>query len=262
VRVILNFIGGGAHLSRRQVFLCLGESMNFYRQFLRIAIPVLFLCNSVTAQSGNGAKAENQDNHPGRDLPKTFACPPAASMGDVSLRIVVDTKGNVAEVKALDGPEKLIPSAEACAKTWKYDNAPAAPVTKNVLIRYDSRDCRAAESQRGELQYSWGLRDRNNLVLGFVDGEEPPPLPYPEEERKAGAVGRMLLSVSLNMDGTVKDVHVLQGLTPRLNEAVMGRLRPLKFKLLEGVSEVQLQQLVFQANFHATCPVQTVMDIE
>jgi len=236
--------------------------MNWRRHTLLIAIPVLFLCNIATAQTGNGANAEYQEIHPDQDLPKTFVCPPAGSFGDVSLHIVVDTKGNVSEVKALNGPEKLIPSAEACARTWKYDHAPAAPVTKDVLIRYDFRDCRAAESQRGELQYSWSLRDRNNLALASVDGEEPPPLPYPEDERKAGAVGRMFLSVSLNMDGTVKDVHVLQGLTPKLNDAVMGRLRPLKFKLLEGVSELQLQQLFFQVNFHATCPVQTVMNIE
>jgi TonB family protein len=236
--------------------------MNFYSQHLLIAISVLFLCNSATAQTGNAAKTESHQSRSSQDLPKTFSCPPAASLGDVSLRIVVDAKGNVTDVKALNGPEKLIPSAEACAKTWKYNDASAATATKNVLVRYDSKDCPAAESQHGELQYSWGLRDRNNLVLGFVDGEDPPPLPYPEEERKAGAVGRMLLSLSLNMDGTVKDVHVLQGLTPRLNDAVMARLRPLKFKLLEGVREAQLQRLVFQVNFHATCPVQTVMDIE
>lgn len=236
--------------------------MNLYRRFSLAAILVSVVCGLASAQTGIAARPGKQESFTIQELPKPFTCPMPAALGDVSLRIFIDTKGNVTEAKALNGPEKLIPAAEACAKTWEFENPPSAPVTKNVAIRYDSKDCPAAESQRGDIQYSWGLRDRNDLVLAYVEGEEPPPLPYPEGERKAGAVGRMTLVVSLNMNGTVKDIHVLQGLSPRLNDAVMERIRPLKFKPLEGANEIQLQRLFYQVIFHATCPMQSVMNIE
>jgi TonB family protein len=236
--------------------------MNSNRRLSLVAIPVFLFCNLASAQTGTEAHAEKQENFDNQALPKAFACPSPSQMGDVSLRIVVDPKGNVSEAKALNGPEKLIPAAEACAKSWKYENPLSAPVTKNVIIRYDTKDCPAAESQRGDLQFSWGLRDRTNLVIAYVEGAEPPPPPYPEEERKAGKVGRMALSVSLNADGTVKEVHILQGLSPRLDKGVMDRLRPLKFKAIEGVSEAQLQGLFFQIIFHATCLEPAVYNME
>jgi TonB family protein len=155
-----------------------------------------------------------------------------------------------------------MPTAEACARTWKYENPPSAPATKTVVIRYDWRDCPAADSQRGQLQYSWGLRNGQNLVLAYVEGEQPPPLPYPEEERKAGRVGNMALSVSLTTDGSVKEIHVLRSLSPGLDKAVVDRLRPMKFKPVDGVYERQLQGLLFQVVFHATCPVQIVYNLE
>jgi hypothetical protein len=70
----------------------------------------------------------------------------------------------------------------------------------------------------------------------------------------------MMLSVSLNVDGTVKDLKVVQGLSPRLDGEVMDEIRPLKFKLLDGVSEMQLQNLVFQIIFHATCTVPKIIN--
>jgi hypothetical protein len=72
----------------------------------------------------------------------------------------------------------------------------------------------------------------------------------------------MVLSVSLNADGTVKEIHVTQTLSPRLDKAMMDRLRTLKFKVLDGVSEAQLSGLLFQIVFHATCTVQVVNNVE
>jgi TonB family protein len=106
------------------------------------------------------------------------------------------------------------------------------------------------------------LRNSFNLVLAYVEGEQPPPLPYPEEERKAGRVGRMVLSVSLNADGSVKEIHVARGLSPRLDKAMVDRLRPLKFKPVNGLSKTQLQDLLFQIVFHATCSVPIVNNLD
>jgi hypothetical protein len=235
--------------------------MNFVRRLSLLAIPVCVLCGLASAQTEKEVPAARQENFANLALPNGFACPSPSFLGDVSLRIVIDANGNVSEAKALTGPEKLIPAAEACARTWKYENPPSAPVIKTVVLRYESRDCPAAESQRGELQFSWGLRDKTNLVLAYIAGEQPPPPLYSDEERKAGAVGKMLLSVSLNADGSVKEIHVRRGLSPGLDKAVMDRMRPLKFKVLDGVSEAQLGELSFQIVFHATCTVQIVNNV-
>ena len=235
--------------------------MNILNRLSLVAIPVCLLCGLAPAQTANQARAAKQEDF-AQVLPKAFTCSSPSDFGDVSLRIVVGTSGNVSEVKALSGPENLIPAAEACARTWKYENPPSAPVTKTVVLRYESRDCPAAESQRGELEYSWGLRNSFNLVLAYVEGEQPPPLPYPEEERKAGRVGRMVLSVSLNADGSVKEIHVARGLSPRLDKAMVDRLRPLKFKPVNGLSKTQLQDLLFQIVFHATCSVPIVNNLD
>ena len=227
-------------------------------------IAILFLLSSglASAQSGNETQAARQENSADDALPDAFACPSPERSGVVLLRIVIDTRGKVSEAKGLDGPGRLIPLAEECARTWKYAKHPSAPVTKTVALSYESRDCPAAESQRGDLQFSWGLRNRANFVVAYVEGAEPPPPPYPEEERKAGAVGNMILSVSLNADGTVKDVHVIRSLSPGLDKAAMDRLRPMKFKALDGLSAMQLQDLLFQITFRATCPQQVVRNME
>jgi hypothetical protein len=127
--------------------------MNFSTRLSLLAIPVCLLCGLAPAQTANQARAAKQEDF-AQALPKAFTCSSPTDFGDVSLRIVIDTTGDVSEVKALSGPEQLIPAAEACAKKWKYENPPAARVTKTVVLRYESRDCPAAESQRGELEYS------------------------------------------------------------------------------------------------------------
>jgi len=232
--------------------------MNFSRRLLLVAIPMFLLSGLASVLTGNETQAAKQEHFGNDALPKAFACPGSSVLGNVSLRIVIDTKGNVSEAKALDGPQELFPAAEECARTWKYENPPSAPVTRTVIIRYESKVCPGAESQRGELQFSWGLRDRFSRVVAYVEGEEPPPPPYPEEERKAGIAGRMVLSVALNADGSVKEIHVMRGLSAGLDKAVMDRLRLLKFKVVDGVSATQLEDARFQIVFHATCLVQSV----
>jgi TonB family protein len=239
-----------------------GDKMNFFRRLLLITIQLFAVCGLVSAQTEHQAQAAKLETPAYQNLPKAISCPAPPSQGDVSLRIAIDTKGKVSEVKAVSGPENLFPAAQACAKSWEFENPPQAPVTKTVVLRYESLDCPGAESQHGELQYSWGLRNNSNLVVAFIDGEQPAPPEYPAEERKAGKAGTMVLAVSLNSDGTVKESHVLRGLSPLLDKSVMDRLHPLKFKLIQGVSEMNLQNLQFQIVFHATCIVPLVYNSE
>jgi hypothetical protein len=139
--------------------------MIFFRRLSLVAISAYVLCGLALAQTENEAQTAKQETFTNQDLPKAFSCPTPSVLGDVSLRMVIDAKGNVSEVKALNGPENLIPTAEACAKTWKFENPPSAPVTKTVVLRYMSRDCPAAESQRGDLQY-WRAASTSSVSGG------------------------------------------------------------------------------------------------
>lgn len=234
--------------------------MSFSLRLLLLTISVCLFGNLPFVQAADQVRAAKTEDG-AQALPKAFTCPSPPDSGDVSLRVNIDTEGHVSEAKALSGPEKLMPAAEVCAKTWKFENPPSAPATKTVVMRYEWKDCPAADSQRGQLQYSWGLRNSQNLVLAYAEGQEAP-LPYPEEERKAGRVGNMALSVSLSADGSVKEIHVVRGLSPGLDKAVTDRLRATKFKPVDGVYETQLQDLHFQVVFHATCPVQAVYNLQ
>jgi TonB family protein len=229
--------------------------MNLSYRLLLLAIPVWLFCGLASAQIENGTGAAKQESDINQALPKAAACPAPAGTGVVLLRIVIDTKGNVSEAKALSGAEKFFAFAETCAKTWKFAHPASAPVTRNVYISFYSRDCSGPESQHGEIEGSWGLRDKYGNVVAYVDGDEPSLPVYPEEQRKAGVAGWLVLSVSLNADGSVKEIQVLHGLSPALDKAVLDELRTLKFKTVE---DSQTQHLRFQMIFHATCPLQSV----
>jgi len=186
-------------------------------------------------------------------VPKISQCPRVRGEGKVTLSITVDAYGNVSQAIALSGPEELVAAALACAKSWKYEPPVSAPLTKTVSISYGSRDCSGTESERGETESRWVLMDESGKVAAVIDGQEPPAPPYPVEERKAGAAGKMVLSVRLNEDGSVEETHVVQTVSPGLDQAAMDRLRPLKFRSPGVNSQLPSGYLYFHVRYRATC---------
>jgi TonB family protein len=180
--------------------------------------------------------------------------------GKVTLRIVVDAKGDVSEAKALSGPEELIPPALAWVQKWQYEPPAPAPVTRIVEISYGSRDCPGAISERGEMKWSWYLRDKDGKMIAVIDDVNPPQPLYPDEERKAGIAGKMVLSLTLNPDGHVNEIHVVNSLSTSLDKTMVDMVRPLKFKRClseplcsDGNSSVSLEDLRLEFVFRATC---------
>jgi outer membrane biosynthesis protein TonB len=186
-------------------------------------------------------------------LPNVSQCPGSRGKGKVTLSVTVDAYGNVSQARALSGPEGLVPAALACAKSWKYQPPASPPQTKTVSISYGSRDCPRVTSERGEMEWRWVLTDKSGKVAAIIDGQEPPALPYPVDERKNGAPGKMVLSVRLNGDGSVKEAHAVQSLSPGIDEDVIDRLRPLKFKTPNVNSQLPSEDLYFDVLYRATC---------
>src|SRR5258706_16023884 len=106
-------------------------------QFSRVLIPVAIsqLIIGLPAQTQNKGAQENAAT---RDAPpKAISTPdppyPEEARkkgieGKVTLLIVIDVKGKVSQVKALSGPEELVPAAVASVKMWQFEPRASGPV--------------------------------------------------------------------------------------------------------------------------------------
>jgi len=240
--------------------------MKFSRLVTPLAIVVFLIFGLPSARPQNEPQATKQETVATqaaplkeRHIPRTPG-PGTRVQGKVTLRIVVDAKGNVSEAKALSGPEELIPPALAWVQKWQYEPPAPAPVTRIVEISYGSRDCPGAISERGEMTWSWYLRDKDGKMIAAIDDVNPPQPPYPDEERKAGIAGKMVLSLTLNPDGHVKEIHVVNSLSRSLDKTMLDMVRPLKFKRClsepqcsDGNLNASLEDLRLEFVFRATC---------
>jgi TonB family protein len=228
---------------------------------------VFLHCCLSAAQAPN--ETPKQENSTKQGAPPKLIYAPLATypeearkkgiQGKVTLSIVIDAKGNVSEAKELSGPEELVPATLAFVRKWKYEPPATAPAKATVEVSYGSRDCPGAVSERGEIAWSWRLRNKNGETVAVVDGDAGPSPPYPEEERRAGAAGKMVLSVSLNADGRVKEIHAVNSVSPGLDKAVIDMVRGLKFKrcrddrLCSGNPNAPMEDLRLEFDFRATC---------
>jgi len=174
--------------------------------------------------------------------------------GKVILRIVVDKKGNVVQAQAVSGPEELVAAALASVRMWKFEPPASAPVTKTAEISFGfPKPCPGPESDSGAVRFGGGLTDSGGKLIAVADDDRSPGPRYPEKERKSGIEGKMILSVSLNPDGYVKDVHSVNSLSPALDKAVIEMVRPMKFKRFAEDSKASLDDLRLQFIFQPIC---------
>jgi TonB family protein len=240
--------------------------MKFSRLVMLLAISPFLTFGLPAARPKNEPQAAKQETVANQAAPlkerhiPLSPGPGTSVQGKVTLRIVVDAEGNVSEARALSGPEELVPSALAWVRKWQYEPPASAPVTKIVEISYGSRDCPGAISERGEMTWSWYLRDKDGKMIAVIDDVNPPQPLYPDEERKAGIAGKMVLSLTLNPDGHVKEIHVVNSLSPSLDKTMVDMVRPLKFKRClsepqcsDGNSNASLEDLRLEFVFRATC---------
>lgn len=174
--------------------------------------------------------------------------------GKVMLNIVVDGSGKVSEAKVLSGPLELQPVALASVKMWQFEPPASAPVSMVVEISYGlDKDCPGPESDRGTVEWSWGLRDKDRRVVAIPENDNATPPRYSNEERKSGVAGNLVLSISLYPDGRVQDVHVVQPLSPVLDKSAIDVVRTMKFRRSDANSTEPLQDLHIQFAFRAMC---------
>ena len=238
--------------------------MNFSFPFVLLLWSVLTtsLSAAQTQQDLPAPKRENID-HPATPLKaiRTEMAPyPEEArkkriQGTVKLRIVVDARGNVSEVRVLRGPKELVPAAIASVKSWQYEPPLPAPVVDIVEVSYGfPRTCPGSESDSGGVISGARLVNNRGKVFAVPENDEYTLPPYPDEERKAGAVGKMVLGVTLDPDGQVKGVRALKSLSPGLDKAAIDTVGRWKFKPIDPKANMPLEELRLYIFFEATCP--------
>jgi TonB family protein len=232
---------------------------------MRFSSPFILLFLSCTLSAGQ-APNENpkQDNGTNQTAPLKAIDRPTAPYpeearrkgieGKVTLSIVVDEKGNVSQARALSGPQELVPAALASVKMWRFEPPTSAPVTKTVEVSYGiPKECPGPISEIGQVNWTWGLLDGSGKRVAVADDDGSPAPPYPEKERKSGIAGKMLLAISLNPDGHVREIHIVKSLSPTLDKAAIDTVRPMKFKRLDENSNPSLEDLRLQFIFRPLC---------
>jgi Gram-negative bacterial TonB protein C-terminal len=78
------------------------------------------------------------------------------------------------------------------------------------------KECPGPVSEIGEVMVSGRLLNKDGKVVGRSDSDDYATPPYPVEERNAGVSGKMVLSVALDTEGRVKEIHVVKSLSAHL----------------------------------------------
>jgi TonB family protein len=74
------------------------------------------------------------------------------------------------------------------------------------------------------------------------------------DDVKLGVSGKLVLSVALDAEASVKEIHVVQSLSPHLDEAALKAVRTWKFKLIDGNSGDSPNDFRVHIIFRAICP--------
>ena len=153
--------------------------------------------------------------------------------GKVSLALTVDASGQVLEAAAIGGIPELFRAAVDDARHWQFEPPDAPMVTTAEVSNGRPKECPGTISTSGAVGSSGQLRDKDGQSVAVWEGNEPGLPPYPAADRKAGALGTMIFSITLDYDGKVKDISVVKSLSPHLDELAVQALRAWRFKPLD-----------------------------
>jgi len=144
--------------------------------------------------------------------------------GTVILEATADIKGKVQAVKVLRGVDGLNQAAMDALKQWTYEpmmiNGKPMPVVFTVTVRFRLKD-------GGLKTGAEGLAASD--AKGAAEGKGPKILKkvdpvYPEEARKKGLEGDVIIEATVDEAGKVKEAKVLKGVDD-LNQAALDAIK-------------------------------------
>jgi TonB family protein len=142
--------------------------------------------------------------------------------GSVILQGVISVDGTVKKLRVVQGDPLLAQSALDAAKKWRYD------------ISYLNREP-IEIGTIDEMKFSIGDKPEVSAPLRVSEGvaigraiNQPTPS-YPEVARRLGVEGAVVVRGAIAVDGTVKNLHVVEG-HPLLTQAVLDAVRRWRFQ--------------------------------
>jgi TonB family protein len=144
--------------------------------------------------------------------------------GTVILEATADIKGKVQGVKVLRGVDGLNQAAMDAVKQWTYEpmiiDSKPMPVVFTVTVRFRLKD-------KGPQKGTEGVAASD--AKGAGEGQEPKILKkvdpvYPEEARKQGLDGDVIIEATVDEAGKVKEAKVLRGVDG-LNQAALDAVK-------------------------------------
>jgi len=148
----------------------------------------------------------------------------AGTEGLVVLEATIDTEGNVSKVEVLKGEhESLNNAAVEAVKHWKYDpvilKGKPIPVKFTVTVKFSLKDKEEGTRKPAERSDHQGPK--------LVKKVNPT---YPEEVKKEGIEGTVILEATIDTEGNVAEVKVLKGGIESLNKAAVEAIRQWKYE--------------------------------
>lgn len=236
--------------------------MRYCRSCLFLAVALLGTDRQPVARAQSDSSLPKQHSGQEGTRPKRIYAPhaayPAEALekkieGKVTLSIVVDANGRVSEAKALSGPRELFQAAIENVKQWQYEPPVHAPVTIVVEKWWGfPKECPAPVSEFGDVGYGSILRNEKGLVLTWMNDRVSSPA-YFVEDRKAGATGEMILSLTVNAKGDVTNVRVVKSVSPHLDKDAVDTVRTWKYKVIAGNPEALPDDFQLQISYQAYC---------
>ena len=174
--------------------------------------------------------------------------------GKVALKLVVDATGQVTEAVAVSGATALFQAAVDSAKKWQFAPPDNPPVVTTAEIAYGyPKECPGPISESGSVFASGKLLDTNHKPVAVWDSSRYELPPFFEQDRRAGVAGNLELSLSLDAEGNTSEIHVVQSLSPHLDEAAIKAVREWRFKPLGGARLDARDDLRLEITYKAMC---------
>jgi len=170
--------------------------------------------------------------------------------GVVVLELIVDEEGRVAEVDVLRGqPMGLTEAAVEAVSQWRYEpvilDGQPVPVTLVVTVNF------RLETDGPQSTTEWQGRP----VHRTSPGTEPPtvlsrtPPTYPEEARRAGVQGVVVLECIVDEEGRVVSAQVLRGQPMGLSEAAVDSVLQWRYEPVLKDGQAVVAAVVVTVNF-------------
>ncbi len=158
--------------------------------------------------------------------------PPSAKVGGIEgtvvLQCTVVKDGSVSEVKVVSGKPELAESATQAVKQWQFAPPDKAPVITKIEINYTLAD-KNAGATIDEIVVNANESRKAVIVTKPVIIYKPDPA-YTPEAKAAKVQGTVKLRVTIEADGTVGDVKLVQSLEKSLDQSAVDTVKTWKFR--------------------------------